>query len=225
VDHELMVKAVRANTDHDWVVLYVQRWLNAPLQRPDGLLERRDRGTPQGSAVAPILANLFMHYAFDAWMVREFPLIGFERYVDDAVVHCVSKKQALMLREAIGERLAEVGLRLHPDKTKSCIAMIGTAVVTGMSTRRLRSWGTNSGSARHGTSMESSSARFRPQSARMPRSASTVRFAVGGCIGTRTGLRASSRGGSIRLCGAGCSTTAGSTGRSCMRCAIASTPI
>lgn len=118
VDHELMVKAVQANTDQGWMVLYVRRWLSAPLQRPDGTLERRDRGTPQGSAVSPILANLFMHYAFDMWMARQFPSVPFERYVDDAVVHCVSEKQALMVRDAIAERLAEVGLRLHPEKTK-----------------------------------------------------------------------------------------------------------
>jgi RNA-directed DNA polymerase len=118
VDHDLMVKAVRANTDKSWVVLYVQRWLSAPLQRPDGTLETRDRGTPQGSAVSPILANLFMHYAFDMWMTRKFPSIWFERYVDDAVVHCASEKQALMLKTAIGERFAEVGLELHPEKTK-----------------------------------------------------------------------------------------------------------
>jgi RNA-directed DNA polymerase len=118
VDHDLMVKAVRANTDQEWVVLYVRRWLSAPLQYPDGTLEQRDRGTPQGSAVSPVLANLFMHYAFDAWMAREFPVIAFERYVDDVVVHCVSEKQALMLRDRIGRRLAAVGLRLHPDKTK-----------------------------------------------------------------------------------------------------------
>src|SRR5947209_17113086 len=73
VDHELMMKAVRANTDQEWVVLYVRRWLSAPLQRPDGTLEGRDRGTPQGSGVSPILANLFMHFAFDAWMARKFP--------------------------------------------------------------------------------------------------------------------------------------------------------
>ena len=95
-----------------------ERWLRAPLQRPDGTLERRDRGTPQGSAVSPVLANLFMHYAFDMWMARKFPSVPFERYVDDAVVHCVSEKQALMMRDAIAERLAEVGLTLHPEKTK-----------------------------------------------------------------------------------------------------------
>lgn len=85
VDHDLMVKAVQANTDTAWVVLYVRRWLAAPLQRPDGVLEARDRGTPQGSAVSPVLANLFLHYAFDAWMAREFPIVWFERYVDDGV--------------------------------------------------------------------------------------------------------------------------------------------
>jgi RNA-directed DNA polymerase len=118
VDHDLMVKAVQANTDKNWVVLYVRRWLSAPLQRPDGTLETRDRGTPQGSAVSPILANLFMHYALDTWIDRRFPTIRFERYVDDVVVHCASEKQALMLKAAIGERFSEVGLELHPEKTK-----------------------------------------------------------------------------------------------------------
>jgi RNA-directed DNA polymerase len=118
VDHDLMVKAVRAHTDQQWVVLYVQRWLVAPLRRPDGTLEARDRGTPQGSAVSPVLANLFLHYAFDAWMERQFPTVAFERYVDDAVVHCVSEKQARMLQDKIAARFDEVGLRLHPEKTK-----------------------------------------------------------------------------------------------------------
>ena len=118
VDHDLMLKAVRAHTDLQWVVLYVQRWLSAPLRRPDGTLQARDRGTPQGSSVSPVLANLFLHYAFDAWMQREFPGVAFERYVDDVVVHCVSKAQARLLRDRIGARLDSVGLSLHPDKTK-----------------------------------------------------------------------------------------------------------
>jgi len=118
VPWNLVVKAVEANTDQHWVVLYVKRWLQAPLRRPDGTLHQRDRGTPQGSAVSPVLANLFLHYAFDAWMAREFPTVAFERYVDDAVVHCVSKRQATRVAEAIGNRLAEVGLRLHPAKTR-----------------------------------------------------------------------------------------------------------
>lgn len=78
----------------------------------------RDRGTPQGSAVSPILANLFLHYALDAWLLREFPAITFERYADDAVVHCVSRGQALLVLRAITRRFVSVGLRLHPDKTR-----------------------------------------------------------------------------------------------------------
>jgi len=115
---DLVIKAVQAHTDDPWVVLYVKRWLAAPLQHPDGTLQERDRGTPQGSAVSPVLANLFLHYAFDAWMAREFPTIPFERYADDAVVHCVSERQAQHVRQAITNRMEQVGLRLHPDKTK-----------------------------------------------------------------------------------------------------------
>jgi RNA-directed DNA polymerase len=117
---DLVVKAVQAHTDTDarWVVLYVRRWLAAPMQRPDGSLQQRDRGTPQGSAVSPVLANLFLHYAFDAWMVRKFPTVPFERYADDAVVHCVSQRQAEHVRRAIATRMEQVGLRLHPDKTR-----------------------------------------------------------------------------------------------------------
>jgi group II intron reverse transcriptase/maturase len=118
VPWNLIVKAVAAHTDQPWVLLYVKRWLQAPLQRPDGTLQQRDRGTPQGSAVSPVLANLFLHYAFDAWMAREHPTVRFERYVDDAVVHCVSQRQARTLATAIADRLAEVGLRLHPTKTR-----------------------------------------------------------------------------------------------------------
>ena len=118
VPHDLMVKAVQANTELGWVVLYVKRWLQAPVQHLDGTLVVRDRGTAQGSAVSPVMANLFLHYAFDAWMAREFPSVTFERYVDDAVVHCVSQTQANKVLAAIGARMEEVGLRLHPDKTR-----------------------------------------------------------------------------------------------------------
>jgi RNA-directed DNA polymerase len=118
VPWHLIVKAVEAHTDVPWVVLYVKRWLAAPVRLPDGMLAERDRGTPQGSAISPVLANLFMHYAFDAWMAREFPTVPFERYADDAVVHCKSERQARYVRQAIADRMAEVGLRLHPDKTK-----------------------------------------------------------------------------------------------------------
>ncbi|MDT0470476.1 reverse transcriptase domain-containing protein, partial [Streptomyces gibsoniae] len=84
------------------------------VQRPDGTLVRREKGTPQGSAISPLLSNLFMHYAFDAWLAREYPAIRFERYGDDAVVHCVSEKQANFVRGIIERRLLQFGLRLHP---------------------------------------------------------------------------------------------------------------
>jgi len=118
VPHDLVLKAVAHHTDQRWILLYVQRWLQAPLQQPDGTLVGRDRGTPQGSAISPLLANLFMHYAFDTWMVREFPAVQFERYCDDVVVHCRSEFQAHRVRNAIAARLAQVGLELHPDKTR-----------------------------------------------------------------------------------------------------------
>ena len=118
VPWELVVRAVQAVTECPWVLLYVKRWLAAPLQHPDGTLVERDKGTPQGSAVSPVLANLFMHFAFDSWMAREFPGCPFERYADDAVVHCKGRRQADYVRDRIAARMAEVGLRLHPDKTK-----------------------------------------------------------------------------------------------------------
>jgi RNA-directed DNA polymerase len=118
VDHDLMIKAVEANTDQKWVVLYVRRWLKASMQMPDGTVAERDRGTPQGSAVSPVLANLYLHYAFDAWLEREWPTVQFERFADDAVVHCVTERQAQQVQAALAEQLGSVGLRLHPDKTK-----------------------------------------------------------------------------------------------------------
>ncbi len=118
VPWDLVLKAVTAVTDARWVLLYVTRWLAAPLQYPDGTIVQREKGTPQGSAVSPILANLFMHYAFDLWMAREFPDCPFERYADDAVVHCKSRRHAEYVLAAIAARMQEVGLRVHPDKTR-----------------------------------------------------------------------------------------------------------
>jgi RNA-directed DNA polymerase len=115
---DLLVKAVEAHTDAAWVVLYVKRWLAAPLQLPGGTVQERSQGTPQGSPVSPVLANLFMHYAFDTWLAREFPAVQFERYADDAVVHCVTERQARQVLAALGDRMEEVGLRLHPGKTR-----------------------------------------------------------------------------------------------------------
>lgn len=118
VPHEPILKAVEHHTDLPWVLLYVKRWLVAPIQQPDGTLVARDRGTPQGSAISPLLSNLFMHYAFDAWISREQPRVRFERYCDDIIVHCGSEKQAKFIRNVIAARLWRFGLKLHPGKTR-----------------------------------------------------------------------------------------------------------
>jgi group II intron reverse transcriptase/maturase len=118
VPHDLLLKAVSHHTDERWVLLYIERWLTAPMQMSDGTLVAREKGTPQGSPISPLLANLFMHYAFDRWMVREYPGCPWERYADDAVIHCDTEAQARSLWTALAERLGPLGLELHPDKTK-----------------------------------------------------------------------------------------------------------
>ena len=118
VPHSLLLKAVAHHTSERWVLLYISRWLKAPMQMPDGTIVPREKGTPQGSPISPLLANLFMHYAFDTWMDREFPGCPFERYADDIVAHCDTEDQARQLRAAIAERLGTLGLELHPVKTK-----------------------------------------------------------------------------------------------------------
>ena len=118
IPHELLMRAVRKHAKEKWVVLYVERWLKAPAQNEQGQLIARDKGTPQGGVASPLLANLFLHYGFDAWMARKYPSLPFERYADDAIVHCRTKEQAENLREAIIQRMAECGLELNLQKTK-----------------------------------------------------------------------------------------------------------
>nr|WP_276977135.1 group II intron reverse transcriptase/maturase [Ferrimicrobium acidiphilum] len=118
VPHDLLLKAVAHHTEERWVLLYIERWLKAPMQMPDGTMVARGKGTPQGSPISALLANLFMHYAFDRWMVREYPGCPFERYADDAVIHCDTEEEARSLWAALAERLRSLGLELHPDKTK-----------------------------------------------------------------------------------------------------------
>jgi len=118
IPHDLVERAVAHHTDLAWVRLYVGRWLRAAVERPDGSLEERTRGTPQGGVVSPLLANLFLHYGFDLWMRRSYPDIRFERYADDVIVHCRSHEEARSVLEAIRGRLAGCGLALHPTKTK-----------------------------------------------------------------------------------------------------------
>ena len=118
IDHELLLRAVRKHVTCAWALLYIERWLSAPMLQEDGTMVERSRGTPQGGVVSPILANLFMHYAFDAWMARRFPDLPWCRYADDGLVHCRSETEAQTVREALAARLAECRLELHPTKTK-----------------------------------------------------------------------------------------------------------
>ena len=118
IDHELLMRALRRHTTESWVLLYIERWLMAPVEMPDGLLQDRAAGTPQGGVVSPVLANLFLHYAFDVWMRRTFPHIPFERYADDAICHCRNRWEAEELKTALERRFAECHLTLHPEKTK-----------------------------------------------------------------------------------------------------------
>ncbi len=118
IPHDLLLRAVRKHTDCKWVLLYIERWLTAPVQLEDGTLEPREKGTPQGSVVSPLLANLFLHYAFDRWMAQHHPDIPFERFADDAVCHCSSELQARRLQTELKRRFAECGLTLHPSKTQ-----------------------------------------------------------------------------------------------------------
>ncbi len=112
------MRAVRHHTDCAWVLLYIERWLKAPVQMPDGAVVYPDKGTPQGGVVSPLLANLFLHYAFDRWMQTYHSDVPFERYADDGICHCKSEAHARQLRQELEERLTECGLRLHPEKTK-----------------------------------------------------------------------------------------------------------
>jgi RNA-directed DNA polymerase len=118
LDHRLVLRAVAHHTSERWILLYVQRWLKAPLQHADGTLQARDRGSPQGSAISPLLANMFLHYALDLWLAREFPGVPFERYADDVILHCNSEPRARVVLDAIVERLASLGLEINPAKTR-----------------------------------------------------------------------------------------------------------
>jgi RNA-directed DNA polymerase len=118
IGHGLLLKALGKHTECKWIKLYIKRWLEAPLQLKDGLLVQRTRGTPQGGVVSPLLANLFLHYAFDVWMTRNYPGAPWCRYADDGLVHCKSLAEAQAIRAALELRFAECGLTMHPTKTK-----------------------------------------------------------------------------------------------------------
>ena len=118
IDHELLLRAVRKHVTCKWALLYIERWLKAPMVKEDGTTMERNCGTPQGGVVSPILSNLFLHYAFDLWMTRTHPDLPWCRYADDGLVHCRSEQEAEALKAELQARLAECRLELHPTKTK-----------------------------------------------------------------------------------------------------------
>lgn len=118
LSHELLMKAVHKHTSEKWIILYIERWLKAPMQMPDGKIIERSCGTPQGGVISPVLSNLFLHYVFDSWMQRHHPNRKWCRYADDGLVHCETREQAEALLNELRERFEECGLELHPDKTK-----------------------------------------------------------------------------------------------------------
>jgi RNA-directed DNA polymerase len=118
IPQDLLMRAVKKHAKEQWMVLYIERWLKAPVREEDGQLVPREKGTPQGGVISPLLANLFLHYAFDRWMSVKYPQNPFERFADDAIVHCRREEEAQEIRAAIAVRLKECGLELHPEKTK-----------------------------------------------------------------------------------------------------------
>lgn len=118
IDHELLMRAVRKHTQEKWIILYIERWLKAPMQNPEGTLIERAKGTPQGGVISPVLSNLFLHYVFDVWMKRKFSDNLWCRYADDGLVHCRTQQEAEMILSKLHVRFAECGLELHPVKTK-----------------------------------------------------------------------------------------------------------
>lgn len=118
IDHKKLMSIVRMHMCEKWVQIYIERCLKAPVQMPNGEIWKRAAGTPQGGVISPVLANLFMHYAFDSWMKKEYPNCPWERFADDGVIHCVSKRQAEFVLEMLKRRMKLFGLEIHPEKSK-----------------------------------------------------------------------------------------------------------
>ena len=125
IDHELLMKAVRCHTDNKCILLYIERWIKAPIELVDGTIRDRNSGTPQGGVISPILSNLFLHYAFDTWMTRNHPESVWCRYADDGICHCKTKEQAEALLLKLEQRFKDCKLEIHPEKTKIVYCKIG----------------------------------------------------------------------------------------------------
>lgn len=118
LSHEVMLKLLQRHTQEKWVLLYVERWLQAGVEQPDGSIAARQKGTPQGGVISPLLANLYLHYGFDKWMEQENRHHPFERYADDIVIHCYTKAEAEALLHKLKARMALIGLEVHEEKTR-----------------------------------------------------------------------------------------------------------
>jgi len=118
IDHDLLMRAVEKHVSESWQRLYIKRWLQVPVQHKDGRIEQRTLGTPQGGVISPLLANLYLHYAFDQWVEQHCEGIQFERYADDIICHCRTEQEAIKLKAVITDRFKQCGLTLHPEKTK-----------------------------------------------------------------------------------------------------------
>jgi len=116
IDHELMMKALAQYTQEKWVLLYVERWLKAGVAGADGTKER-DKGTPQGGVISPLLANIYLHFTFDKWMQKHHSHIPFERYCDDIIIHCSTQRETEIMRRVIAERFRTCRLELNENKT------------------------------------------------------------------------------------------------------------
>lgn len=135
INHEYLMRFVKHYSKEKWVNLYIERCLKAPIVLTDGTVQERTKGTPQGGVISPLLSGLFMHYAFDRWITREFPMCKWERYADDGVIHCVSKKQAKYVLDKLKERMLLCGLEIHPDKSKIVYCQRNNEKIDGETTQ------------------------------------------------------------------------------------------
>ena len=118
IDHELMMRVLRHYVTEKWILLYVERWLKAPVKGLNGVIQKREKGTPQGGVISPLLSNMYLHVVFDGWISREIPQVKWERYADDIIIHCATQAEAQRVLGSVKERLNQVGLTAHEEKTK-----------------------------------------------------------------------------------------------------------